>query len=216
MASLMMRFASPSGIAPSSPRPTSMRSLRSFLATTRITPSSTFARPIFQASATRIEYCSIVSSSVVGSISTAIWLPFARSKSRRRASRLCTCDGESVPVRSVTRPVSGGTATSAAAGSATSNAAPAAIAATQRLSIRVISCRSRPSGLRDRLLVLDREVGLGLVAEHHRGQVDRELADEHVVLLYRLDVAVARHRDAVFCSRDLGLELAEIPVGLDL
>ena len=58
-----------------------MRSLWSSLATSRITPSSTFLRPIFQASATRIEYCSMASGAVVGTISTAIWLPLRASKS---------------------------------------------------------------------------------------------------------------------------------------
>jgi len=38
-------------------------------------PSSIFLRPTFHWSATRIEYCSISSGLVVGSSSTAIWLP---------------------------------------------------------------------------------------------------------------------------------------------
>src|SRR5690242_13261814 len=193
-----MRFAIASGIAPSRPRPTSMRSLRSSLATTRITPSSTRARPIFQASATRIEYCSMVSGSVVGTISTAIWLPFARSKSRKRESRLWICAVESVPVRSVTRALSGGIATSPAAGSASSRAA---ARPSQRLSILLLGRRRLAEidrgRLGDRFFVLDREVRPGLVAEHHRGQVHRELTDEDVVLLHRLDVAVARDSDAV-------------------
>ena len=61
MISLMMRLAVTSVRLPSRPYPTSMRSLRSSLATTRSAPSSIFLRPIFQASATRIEYCSMVS-----------------------------------------------------------------------------------------------------------------------------------------------------------
>ncbi len=44
----------------------------------------------------------MVSGCVEGSISTAIWLPFARSKSRSCESRVWICDAESVPVRSVT------------------------------------------------------------------------------------------------------------------
>jgi len=51
------------------------------LATTSSAPSSIFLRPIFQASATRIENCSMDSRSVVGTISTAIWLPFLVSRS---------------------------------------------------------------------------------------------------------------------------------------
>src|SRR6185369_15638158 len=46
--------------------------------------------------------------------------------------------------------------------------------------------------------VLHREGRLGLVVEHHRRQVGREAARQHVVFLHRLDIAVARHRDAVF------------------
>ena len=61
-----------------------MRRRRSSFATTRISPSSTFLRPIFQASATRIEYCSISSGLVVGSSSTAIWLPRRDSKAAMR------------------------------------------------------------------------------------------------------------------------------------
>src|SRR5882724_1217479 len=221
MTSLTMRLATASGIAPSSPRPTSMRSLRSSLATTRIAPSSTRTRPTFQASATRIEYCSMVSGWVEASISTAIWLPFARSKSRNRDSRLWTCGAESVAVRSVTRAFSGGMPTSPKADSAKSSAAPAAARPSRRWSIELLGGRSRLAEidrrrLGDGFLVLDGEVGLGLVAEHHRRQVDRELADEHVVFLHRLDVAVARHRDAVFRALELRLQVAEIGVRLEL
>jgi hypothetical protein len=40
-------------------------------------PSSAPLRPIFHASATRIEYCSMLSGWVVGTSRTAIWLPRA-------------------------------------------------------------------------------------------------------------------------------------------
>ena len=92
-----------------------MRSLRSSLAITRIAPSSTFLRPIFQASATRIENCSIDSGAVVGTISTATWLPLRASKARSVASSAACSLWLSVMVRSTTRPLSGGTATSAEA-----------------------------------------------------------------------------------------------------
>ena len=68
------------------------------LATTRMAPSSIFLRPIFHASATRIEYCSIVSGCVVGTISTAIWLPFFASKSRKVRSSEAMSSLLSVPV----------------------------------------------------------------------------------------------------------------------
>src|SRR4051812_40960831 len=92
-----------------------MRSLRSSFATTRIAPSSIFLRPIFQASATRIEYCSIVSGCVVGTISTAIWLPLRASKSLRVLFSEAISLLLNVDVLSTTRPVSGGTATAAIA-----------------------------------------------------------------------------------------------------
>jgi len=47
-----------------------------------------------------------------GTINTAIWLPFAFSKAASSLSMRLTAPPESVPVRSTTRPVRGGTATS--------------------------------------------------------------------------------------------------------
>ena len=69
---------------------------------------------------------------------------------------------------------------------------------------------------RDFLLVLDREVRLLLVAEHHRRQIVREGADADVVVLHRLDVAVARHRDAVFGAFELRHQVAKQRVGFEL
>ena len=77
--SSMMRFATRSVSAPSRPQPTSMRSARSSFATSSSAPSSGFSRPSFQASTTRIEYCSIASGCVVGTISTAICAPLRAS-----------------------------------------------------------------------------------------------------------------------------------------
>jgi hypothetical protein len=57
-----------------------------------------------------MEYSSMVSGCVVGTISTAIWLPFSVSKARRRLSNAAFCSGLSVCVRSVTGELSGGTA----------------------------------------------------------------------------------------------------------
>src|SRR3546814_295005 len=92
-----------------------MRTLRSLRATSMRMPSSTPLRPSFQALVTRIEYCSIVSGSVVGTISTAIWLPFAFSNAVSLSSSALRCVASSVLVRSVTRAASLGTATSACA-----------------------------------------------------------------------------------------------------
>src|SRR6266404_9487836 len=69
--------------------------------------------------------------------------------------------------------------------------------------------------LGDRLFVLDAELRLRLEAEEHRGEVDRELAHVGVELLHRLDIALARHRDAVLGALELRLQLAEVLVGLE-
>src|SRR5256885_3114347 len=222
MTSLTTRLATASGIAPSSPRPTSTRSLRSFLATTRMTPSSTRARPIFQASATRIEYSSMVSGCVEGSISTATWLPLPRSKSRSLASRVWICGAVSVPVRSVTCALSGGTATSARTEAKPASRTPAATRASQRPGMGLLLRRRAGLAeidrrrLRDGLFVLDAEARLHQVAEQHRREVDRELAYEHVVFLHRLDVAVTGDRDAVLRAFELRLQVAEVRVRLEL
>src|ERR1700704_2024769 len=212
-----------SGIALSRPRPSSTRRFRSFLATTRMTPSSTRARPIFQASATRIEYSSMVSGWVEGSISTAIWLPLPRSKSLRRESRSRSWDAESVPVRSVTCALSGGTPTSARAETRPARRTPAATRPSQRLRMRGLPL-GRRAGLAeidrrrfgDGFFVFDAEARLHLVAERHRREVDRELAYEHVVFLYGFYVAVARDRDAVLGAFELRLQVAEVRVRLEL
>src|ERR1700704_5153637 len=81
-------------------------------------PSSIFLRPTFHPSATRREYCSMVSGCVVGTISTATWLHFFASKSFRVWSSEAISLLLSVAVLSTTRPVSGGTATSANAANA--------------------------------------------------------------------------------------------------
>src|SRR3984957_9172901 len=117
MTSLMIRLAVASVRLPSRPYPTSIRSLWSFLATTSSAPSSIFLRPIFHASATRIEYCSMVSGAVVGTISTATWLPFRSSSPLRTWVSEAMVSLDNVPVWSTTRPDSGGTATSAKASS---------------------------------------------------------------------------------------------------
>src|SRR5882672_8397614 len=70
--------------------------------------------------------------------------------------------------------------------------------------------------LRHRLLVLDRELRLLLEAEHHRGEVARERAHGDVVLLHRLDEALARDGNAVLGAFELRLQFKEVLVGLQL
>ncbi len=60
----------------------------------------------------------MVSGAVVGTISTAIWLPFLSSRPLRVCVSPAISAALSVPVWSTTRPVSGGTATSAQAATA--------------------------------------------------------------------------------------------------
>src|SRR5262245_24404015 len=242
----MMRFAYASGTAPSRPYPTSRRSFRSFFATTRMTPSSVPLRPTFHASATRIEYWSIASGAVVGTTSTAIWLPLRASKSASRRSRSAICSALSVPVRSVTRAFSAGMgARSWAAANAAQRSSSTPPRSARERRTKAVACTAprvevpRPTaapaspqaprvprlflpaevhlgrGL-DLALVLDREVGLGLVAEDHGRQIHRKFADQHVVLLDRLDVAVARHTDAVLRALELRLQLEKVLVRLEL
>src|SRR6185436_778602 len=194
-----------------------MRSVRSSFATTRIAPSSTFFRPIFHCSPTRNAYCSTVSGAVVGTIRTAIWLPLRASNERRSCSSEETCSGFSVPVRSVTRPFSGGTAICAHTETATSKTNRARNAFTDSLELLLLLLPEIDLGrLGDLALVLDGEIGLGLVAECHRGQVRGELTHGDVVLLNRLDVAVACDRDAVLRALELRLQIAEVGVRLEL
>src|SRR6202012_4057546 len=211
-----------------------MRSLWSFLAISRIAPSSTRLRPTFQASATRIEYCSMVSGSVVGTISTAIWLPFFASKSCSVWLSEATSLLLSVPVWSTTRPVSCGTATSASAAnaqqmsSATREAFARFIARNdlvRSFGRRRCRCRRCRRGRRieihlrragNFLLIVDREIGLFLVSEGHRGQVGRERADRDVIILHRLNVAVACHGDAVLRALELRHQVTKQRIGFEL
>src|SRR6185295_6593421 len=177
MSSSTMRLTIASGSAPSTPRPVTTQTRRSSLATSSSAPSSTPLRPSFQASNTRTPYSTGVSGLVLGTSSTAIWLPLRDSNSARVCSSASRCCALSVPVRSVTRALSGGIPTCATA----------MAVARRRLLGREINFRR----LRDRLLVLHRELRLLLVAEDHRRQVGRERAHRGVVLLRRLDEAVA-------------------------
>src|SRR3990172_13264918 len=231
MMSAVMRFATASGTAPSRPRPTSSRILRSSLATSSSAPSSTALRPSFHCSTTRIEYCSIASGCVVGTIRTAIWLPLAASNAASFCSRASRCCGLSVLVRSVTRAVSGGIATSAPALASSSGARMRtsrknhllpAVDRVQEIRLTALLFRRRRFAeidlrrLADLFLVLDRELRLLLEAEQHCRQVAGELAHDEVVLAHRLDETVARHRDPVFGAFESRLQIAEVLVGLQL
>src|SRR6266446_3908229 len=201
-----------------------MRSLWSFLAITSSAPSSIFLRPIFQVSAARIEYCSMVSGAVVGTISTAIWLPLRFWKSSSRCDCAAMSPLESVPVVSTTRPDRGGTATSAAAATAQhiTSARMQALAAFIAANLELLCGRGRRwieihlRRGRDFLFVFDREVGLLLISERDRRQVGRERADGHVIVLHRLDVAVARHRDTILGAFQLRHQVAKPCVGFEL
>src|SRR5438045_1209250 len=150
---------------------------------TSSTLSSMPLRPSFHVSSTRTAYCSIVSGCVVGTMSTASCAPLRASNSASVCSSEARCSALSVPVRSLTRLFSGGTSTASAAIDQSS--------AMRSWSTRLL-LRAEIHGRRlgDRLLVLDAELGLGLVAEEHRREVDRELSRQRVVLLHPLDVAL--------------------------
>src|SRR5581483_233919 len=204
-----------------------MRSARSFIATMSIAPSSTRLRPTFHASPTRMPYCSRVSGSVLGTSSTAICDPLRASKSASSCSSVARCSGVRVPVRSVTRACNGGTATSACAEASTQSSSTSTTCRGKRDTPRTASAalggrrtrRRSKIHLRrtgDFALVFDREVRLRFEAEDHGRQVGRKGTDRDVVVLHRLDVTVARDRDAVLRALELRLQIAEVGVGLEL
>src|SRR6185312_198466 len=203
--SATMRLESASVRVPCTPRPVWMRILWSSLATTKSTPSSTPLRPSFHSSVTRPANSSIASDPIVGTRRTTTCEPCSCSKATSFASSPARCGAPSVEVRSTTCPVSLGTGTSC--GHASVAAARSASAARKRRTLLLRGgghdgrwCRGRGQRRRrpreidlrrlgDGLLVLDSEGRLLLVAEDHRGQVFRELAREHVVVLDGLDEA---------------------------
>src|SRR5258708_25043815 len=233
-----IRLESASVSVPCTPRPVWMRILRSCLAMTKRPPSSTPCRPSFHSSVTRPANSSIASGPIEGTSRTATCEPFACSKPFSFASSAPRSRSVSVPVRSPTCAVnfgtgigSAGVAANAAANANNDAAAPITRRPSARFMLLPRLFRRRGSALRwsrglgsevdlgrprDRLLVLDGEGGLFLVAEDHRGQVGRELAREDVVFLHRLDEAVARGGDAVLGPLELRLEVAEVCVALEL
>src|SRR3954468_36576 len=115
MSSSTMRFTIASGSTPSTPRPVMICTRRSPLATSSSTPSSRPLRPSFHTSKTRTPYSTALFGFVVGTRSAAFLLPLRASNSASVCSSACCCCAFSVPVRSVTRALSGGTATCASA-----------------------------------------------------------------------------------------------------
>src|SRR6266568_5112148 len=129
----------------------------------------------------------------------AICVPLVCSNAASLSSRPLSWIASSVPVWSMTCADSAGTGCRFCASAQSANNA-------SRKANRRFMRYSRESFLAEVHLrrggnlgfVLHGEVRLGLVMERHRRQVGREAARQDVVLLHRLDVAVARHRDAVF------------------
>src|SRR6476661_7852756 len=163
------------------------------------------------------------SGAVLGTSSIAICVPLVLSKAASFCSRPVRWMSSSVPVWSMTCAVSAGTGNRSWARA--NGPATRAQARTRSLSTRLPPCRAASLLLaaevdlwrrRDLLLVLHREAGLGLVAEHLGSQVGREAAREHVVLLHGLDVAVARDGDAVLRAFELHAQVAEALVGLEV
>src|SRR3989338_10119900 len=234
MAPSMTRAAAMSGMAPSKALATSMRILRSFLATITSTPSPTSRRPIFQVLPTRLANDAMSSGAVVGTISTTTCAP-------RVCSSVCSCVSNAalsealrVPVWSMTGPVSTGTGNrppSACAHGVANAINNIAISALQISARGIFSSnfqrwrvpRSRlglgrgeiHGGRRGDLgFVGHGEAGLGRIAERDGGQVCGKAAREHVVFLHRLDVAVARHGDAVLGAFQRHAQVAKALVGL--
>ncbi len=168
---------------------------------------------------------------VLGTISTTICGPEACSKAASLASSAARCAASSVPVWSMTRAVSAGTgSTSCAQAVPSGGPQPGGQQQPQRVHRRSALCQLRITSMRrgrcrglvevdsrrcaDRRLVLHREVGLDRVAEDHRRQVGGEAARQHVEVVHRLDVAVARHGDAVLGAFELHAQVLEGGVGL--
>src|SRR3569833_1406016 len=169
----------------------------------------------------------ISSGCVVGTISTAIWLPFFASNAANLLSSAAICSALSVAVWSVTRRDSSGTATCAQADSASiairkPNAKRVRSSLIMPGSVAACRCgRSRRPEVDlgrygDGFFVFHREGRLGLVAEHHRRQVGWKGAHRDVIGLHGSDVTIARVRDAVFGAFELCLQITEQAIRLEL
>src|SRR5690606_26759867 len=153
--------------------------------------------------------------------STCNWLPLRCCRASACCSSCCFCSAPSVPVVSTTGEVNGGIAAAccAHAGRQAHNRKTSA-SARRSMSIsypwpwRSVAgsrrSRWRGGGRRRRRgteihnrrfgnprFVFHGEIGLLLVAEHHRGEVLRERTHVGVVVLHRGDVAATGHGDAV-------------------
>ena len=194
-------------------------------------------RPSFHASARRMPNCAMSSGSVVGRISTAICAPLRASKAASFSSSADCCAAVSVPVRSVTRASSCGSGICACAArreareqherereqrgfhgdfSSRRRARAARLRPASPTATGVEVSKLTVGARRNRGFVLHGEVGLHLEVEHLRREVGRELAHRDVVGAHRIDVAVARHGDAVLRAFELRLQVAEIRVRLEL
>src|SRR5437867_7271339 len=157
---------------------------------------------------------------VVGTSSTTICEPASRSKAASLASSAPRWPALRVAVSSITRPLRGGTGSTSCASAPVAHSSAAMTKASARarkftealLRRRLVEAHRRRPG--DLGFVLHREVGLGLVAEHHRGEIGREAARQYVVLGHRLDVAVARHGDAVLGALELHAQVTEALIRL--
>src|SRR5690606_23577280 len=220
-----------------------MRTRRSSMATTSSTPSSTSSRPRRHSSYTRTAYWAMSSGIVVETTNTCSWLPFRCCSASAWDSSRCTVAESSVPVVSTTGESSGGTGARSCANpcSGRNRASSKTSATTMRPdqgsqgALRrggAGTARRRGSAIRrrrpgraaevhlrrllDLLQVVDGEVRPGLVPEHLRRQVLRELPDVGVVVLHRGDVALALDGDAVLGALQLRLQLQKVLVGLEL
>src|SRR6185369_9637117 len=153
---------------------------------------------------------------VVATIRKAICVPLVCSKAASLSSSPLSWIASSVPVWSTTCADNAGTGSRFCANAQTANNA--SRKANRRFMLRGESFLAEVHLRRGGNLgfVLHGEVRLGLVMERHRRQVGREAARQDVVLLHRLDVAVARHGDAVFRALELHAQLAETLVGFQI
>src|SRR5688572_9059310 len=231
----MMRFAVASGSAPSSPYPTSTRILRSRTNTNSTTPLSSLARPARHAWAVRtVKSSSEELGGKAGKVATRIWFEVSSSNCLSRAFRRASTSAGRMPAWSVTksRGTGGGDCAAAAvasishSGSAASTSGPPArgVISGTLWSRR----RGRRPGGRGRAAEVEvhvrralrprgrPEVRLLLESHHSREQRGREAEARGVVGLRGLVVPVALHVDAVLGAFELGLQVAEVRVGLEL
>src|SRR5437879_1303117 len=211
-----------------------MRAFLSSVATTSSRPSPTPRRPIFQAEPTRLAKSSIGSTPVLATITSATCAPLSDSKRASLASSAARSAALSTPGRSTTR-ASGGTSSSPSGPTGAASFAPASEASASK-GASTISPRSSQRRIEtfsetgpgpllakidfwrllDGRLVFDCKLRLFLVAQHLRRQVLRQLADVDVVVLHRLDIAVAGDRYPVLRALELCPQFLEALIALQV